>query len=53
MEHSVNAYLERMSAEQLEKFLDNCMKNNQEQQYTHVIPLVEKILSEKKKGPWR
>lgn len=53
MEHSVNAYLERMAVEKLEKFLNNCNKNNQEQQYAHVIPLVKRILSEKKKGPWR
>ena len=53
MDHSVQAYLERMTAEQLERFLDNCRKNQREQQYAHVIPLVEKVLAEKKKSPWR
>ena len=47
MEHSVKAYLERMSKEKLEMFLRNCEESGRAIQYQDILPLVYEILSQK------
>ena len=47
MEHSVKAYLERLSAEELETFLRRCSESDQGEQYQYILPLVREILLKK------
>ena len=49
MEHSVEAYLKRMSAEELEAILCRCMEPKQKAQYEYLLPLIKEVLDGKQK----
>lgn len=49
MEHSVEAYLKRLSKAELEEILHSYKAGAQAAQYAHLLPLVQKILLMKQK----
>ena len=49
MEHSAEAYLKRMTAAELEKALHQCTEGEQGKRYGYILPLIEKILDQKRK----
>lgn len=55
MEHSVEAYLTRLSAEEIKAIIAGCSECKEGKQYVHLLPLLRKILlsKEEKISPWR
>lgn len=45
--YSLQAYLERLSSEQLEIFLRQCMLFNRWDQYDHVVPQIFELLKKR------
>ena len=48
MEHSLQAYIERLSTEQLEKFLNQYYAGKFSEDFTYVVPYIEYILGRRK-----
>ena len=48
MEHSLQAYIERLSTEQLEKFLNQYYDGKFTEDFTYVVPYIEYILDRRK-----
>ena len=51
MNHSIHAYLERRTTEQLLAFLAFCRQNETDHSYAGAVPVIEKILLERRIFP--
>ena len=47
MEHSLHKYLERLSTDKLVCFLQQCLKDEQQEDYTDVIPFIQQELAKR------
>lgn len=48
MEHSLQAYIERLSTEQLENFLNQYYDGKLAEDFTYVVPYIEYIIDRRK-----
>ena len=48
MEHSLDAYLRRLSTVNLEQFLQDCKNKKYDEDFTYAIEMIEQVLAERK-----